>query len=230
MFFRCLVRMVVRMKTKTNFNVKRVFALSLASIFLLTATLSMTAMATEDTVVIPYGDSGYKYKIIDKDESDDFTTFNFDDSEFASGIAGFGSIYSGCVLTDEQYVKTEWPVNTYIAVRKELNLPAGTSNMKISVAIDNDVQIFVNGVDISNGMQTHEGCPSLGSFVFEVDDSILLEGTNLIAIKGRDRGTASFLDIKVTADVPNTEEIPEFPTIALPIAAIIGLAFVFKRE
>jgi hypothetical protein len=218
------------MKTKTNLNIKRVFALSLASIFLLTATLSMTVMAAEDTIIIPYGDSGYKYKIVDKDEAADFTDPAFDDSNFAAGVAGFGSIYSGCVLTDEQYVKTKWPVNTYIAVRKEFYLPAGTSDMKISVAIDNDVQVFVNGKDVSNGMQTHEGCPSWGSFVFDVDDSILQEGTNLIAIRGKDRGSASFLDIKVTADVPNTEEIPEFPTIALPIAAIIGLAFIFKKE
>ncbi|WP_321428621.1 PEF-CTERM sorting domain-containing protein [uncultured Methanolobus sp.] len=219
------------MKTKTNFNVKRVFALSIASIFLLTATLSMTAMAADDTVVIPYGDSGYTFKIVDKDEAANFADPDFDDSGFTSGAtAGFGSIYSGCVLTDEQYVKTEWPVNSYIAVRKEFYLPAGTSDMKISVAIDNDVQVFVNGVDVSNGMQTHDGCPSWGSFVFEVDDSILQEGTNLIAIRGKDRGSASFLDIKVTADVPDTEEIPEFPTIALPIAAIIGLAFIFKRE
>nr|WP_321498765.1 PEF-CTERM sorting domain-containing protein [uncultured Methanolobus sp.] len=218
------------MKTKTNFNVKRVFALSLASIFLLTATLSMSAMAAADTVVIPYGDSGYKYKIIDTVVKNNFADPAYDDSEFDSGIAGFGSNYSGCVLTNEQYVKTEWPVYTDIAVRKEFYLPAGTSDMKISVAIDNDVQVFVNGVDVSGGMKTHEGCPSWGSFVFEVDDSILQEGTNLIAIRGRDRGTASFLDIKVTADVPNTEEIPEFPTIALPIAAIIGLAFIFKRE
>ncbi|MBP1908643.1 PEF-CTERM sorting domain-containing protein [Methanolobus bombayensis] len=218
------------MKTKTNFNIKRVLALSLASIFLLTATLSMTAIAADDTVIIPYGDSGYKYKIVDSDEAGNFANPDFDDSVFSSGVAGFGSIYSGCVLTDEQYVKTEWPVNSYIAVRKEFNLPAGTSDLKVHVAIDNDVEVFVNGVDVSNGMQTHDGCPSWDSFVFDVDDSILNEGTNLIAIRGKDRGTASFLDIKVTADVPNTEEIPEFPTIALPIAAIIGLAFIFKRE
>jgi hypothetical protein len=28
----------------------------------------------------------------------------------------------------------------------------------------------------------------------------------------------------------NNNEIPEFPTIALPIAAVIGIAFIFNRR
>ncbi|WP_094228325.1 PEF-CTERM sorting domain-containing protein [Methanolobus psychrotolerans] len=217
---------------KTKFNMSRLLALSLASIFLLTATMSMTALADSgSTTVIPYGDSGYKYQVVSTGLNAGFESTGFDDSNFLTGDAGFGSIYSGCLLTSSEYVKTSWALNSDILVRKEFYLPEGTSNLKVYIAIDNDVQVFINGQDVSSGMKTHEGCPSWNSFEFSVDDSVLNSGTNLIAVRGRDRGTASFLDIKVTADVPPaSEEIPEFPTIALPMAAIIGLAFIFKRK
>jgi hypothetical protein len=216
---------------KTGFNsIKRIFILSIVSIFLLAATMSITAVADSDNmVIIPYGDSEYRYMVVDQGEGTGFELTDFDDSNFLTGDAGFGSIYSGCLLTSSDYVSTDWALNSDILVRKEFYLPAGASNLKVFVAIDNDVQVFVNGVDISGGLQVHEGCPSWNSFEFQADDDLLNAGTNLIAVRGRDRGVASFLDIKVTADTPH-QEIPEFPTIALPIAAIIGLAFFFQRK
>ncbi len=219
------------MKTKNIFNTKRLLCLSMAGLFLFMATMSLTALADSDnSVIIPYGDSDYKYMIVNHGDGGGFEETDFDDSNFLSGEAGFGSIYSGCLLTSTEYVKTDWETNSDILLRKDFYIPAGTSDLKVYVAIDNDVQVFVNGQDVSGGMQIHDGCPAWDSFEFAVDDSILNDGKNLMAVRGKDRGTASFLDIKVTANVPSTEEIPEFPTIALPIAAIIGLAFIFKRE
>src|SRR5881296_3048860 len=50
----------------------------------------------------------------------------------------------------------------------EFERPVGTTDVVVYVAVDNDVQVFINGYDISDGLQTHEGCPSLNSFSFAV--------------------------------------------------------------
>ena len=94
-------------------------------------------------------------------------------------------------------VKTDWTPNTDMLLRKEFNLPAGASDVVVGVAIDNDVQVWFNGMDISGGMQVHETCAILDSFVFPVPNSYLIAGTNLVAIRGRDRGSDAYVDFEV---------------------------------
>jgi len=46
-------------------------------------------------------------------------------------------------------------------------------------------------------------------------------------------GLTGIDEIKVTVGTPapvNGGEIPEFPTLALPVVAILGLAFMFQRK
>jgi hypothetical protein len=54
-----------------------------------------------------------------------------------------------------------------------------------------------------------------------------LEGSNQVAVHlawGEDGS------IKITGGSNGTTEIPEFPTVALPVAAILGLVFIFGRR
>ncbi|MCP3999888.1 MAG: hypothetical protein GY727_03160, partial [Gammaproteobacteria bacterium] len=148
--------------------------------------------------IIPYLDTGYNYKVVSFGEDFGFEQPSFDDSEFSLGDGGFGTPSGFCSLNNSTDVKTTWPLHTDILLRKEFNLPLGASNLKVSVAIDNDVQVFINGIDISGGMNVHEGCPTRDSFVFAAPDGILIEGANLLAVRGRDRGTLSYLDVQVT--------------------------------
>src|SRR2546425_247567 len=104
------------------------------------------------------------------------------------GDAGFGTREGYCELNNPGDVRTEWPLETDLLVRKTLELPVGTTDVVVYVAVDNDVQVFINGYDISDGLQTHEECPSLNSFTFAVPDSLLQVGTNLLAVRARDRG------------------------------------------
>jgi hypothetical protein len=150
------------------------------------------------TVVIPYGASEYKYQVVPVDEGIGFEPPDFDDSTFAVGDAGFGTPEGYCELNNPDDVRTEWPVGTDLLVRKTLELPAGTTDVAVYVAVDNDVQLFVNGQDVSAGLQTHEGCPSLNSFGFAVPDSVLRVGTNLLAVRARDRGVLTYLDLQMT--------------------------------
>ena len=150
------------------------------------------------TIVVPYGASEYKYQVVPVDDGIGFERPDFDDSAFPVGDAGFGSREGYCELNNPGDVRTEWPVETDLLVRKTFELPVGTTDVVVYVAVDNDVQVFINGYDISDGLQTHEECPSLDSFTFAVPDSLLQVGTNLLAVRARDRGGLAYLDLEVT--------------------------------
>ena len=154
-----------------------------------------------ETEVIPYLDTGYKFQLVAFGEGSGFEQPGFDDSGFSAGDAGFGTPSGFCALNNPTDVKTTWPLNSDILLRRQFNLPGGGSNLKVSVAIDNDIQVYVNGHDISGGIRVHEGCPTRDSFVFAAPDEFLTAGANLLAVRARDRGILSYLDVRVTATV-----------------------------
>ena len=156
------------------------------------------APTSAPTIVVPYGASEYKYQVVPVDDGIGFERPDFDDSAFGIGDAGFGTREGYCALNNPGDVRTEWPVETDLLVRKTFELPVGTTDVVVHVAVDNDVQVFINGYDISDGLQTHEECPSLDSFTFAVPDSLLHVGTNLLAVRARDRGGLAYLDLEVT--------------------------------
>ncbi len=155
--------------------------------------------------IVPYMDSEYKYKIVNHGENAGFEDVNYDDSDFSMGNASFGLIKPGyCDIYSLKYIKTLWPEDTDILLRKEFVLPAGVTNLKVYIAVDDDVQVFINGHDVSNGIQTHEMCAEWDYFEFPVNNSLLKTGTNLLAVRGKDRGVVNFLDTKITADQKST--------------------------
>jgi hypothetical protein len=161
-----------------------------------------SAANTQPTIVIPYGATDYKYEVVPVDAGLGFEQPGFDDSAFALGDAAFGTPEGFCALNNPLDVKTPWASRTDILVRQEFELPQGATNVVVNVAIDNDVSVFVNGYDVSGGLQMHEMCPSRDSFTFAVPDSVLQVGPNLLAVRGRDRGLFAYLDVQVTADIP----------------------------
>jgi hypothetical protein len=54
--------------------------------------------------------------------------------------------------------------------------------------------------------------------------------THSIKIKNTNANDYDVTIYKYGYNCPETEEIPEFPTIAAPVAAIIGLAFIFTKR
>ena len=151
-------------------------------------------------MIVPYLSPGYRFLVVPFGQGAGFEEPNFDDAQFAVGHAAFGT-GSFCPL--DSTVETAWPLETDILLRKTLTLPANASSVRVAVAIDNDVQVFVNGVDISGGLQENEGCAEPDRFVFSVPDSLLIfGGENLLAVRGRDRGVISYIDVEVRADIP----------------------------
>lgn len=168
------------------------------------------------TVLLPYLDQGWLYKQVATGAEAGFEAPAYDTSTFSTGPAAFGSI-GGCPLNDTANVKTSWSLNTDLLLRKTFNLPAGARRVKVHVAIDNDVQVFVNGTDVSGGLRVHEGCAARPTWIFDVPATALLSGSNLVALRARDRGVESFVDVQITAEVRLT---PTFSDLIADVSAL----------
>jgi len=157
---------------------------------------TVTAQSATQTVM-PYGSSGYRYKVVAQGALPGFEAPSFDDvaAGFGNGTAAFADDTCGGPFA------TSWTGNTDILLRKLVSLPAGAQDVQVSVAIDNDIQVFWNGVDISGGLIRSEGCAFNDEYIFSVPASAL-GTTNLLAARGRERGLAQRIDLKVTAFVP----------------------------
>jgi hypothetical protein len=163
-----------------------------------------------DSLLVPYGATGYRYKVVDSTTSGggfEQPAFNDTTAEFSNGNAAFGS---GGTCPLDNTVHTQWPLNSDILLRKTFVVPGGVGNVKIKIAIDNDAQVFVNGTDVTatagtahlvNGFQRHEDCAALDSFIFTVPVGVIHTGTNLVTVRARDRGVISFVDLSVTGQL-----------------------------
>ncbi len=158
--------------------------------------------------IIPWEGDGYKYLVGTADQTPGFEATGFNDASWSTGRGGFGdhsadNLY--CPL--DASVHTNWvsvPSPTDMLLRHTFTIPAGwTQSLTLSIAIDNDIQIFINGNQITDGLLTHEGCATRGSSVFTIPASMLVAGTNVLAIRARDRGTDAFVDAQLTVTPPS---------------------------
>lgn len=164
---------------------------------LLTGMLTFSATGvTGDPLPINYGSAGWSYQI---DGTVPATWLSSLVSPFGStGAAGFGENHNACTLIASS-TSTSWPAgNTTLYVRKNFLLTAAAT-VRIAVAIDNDVQIFVDGVDVGPGLLIHDGCPTQGSIFRDV---ALSAGTHVLAFRAVDRGGSSYFDAAVTVVPP----------------------------
>jgi hypothetical protein len=174
---------------------------------------TLTVFKNVSVTIIPYMDYGYKYKIVNQEGGVGFEKVNYNDSSFSTGDASFGSINPTYCKTynvdmySSKYIRTPWPLFTDILLRKEFSLPADATNLRVYVAVDNDVRVFINGHDVSNGMQVHDSSADWDSLEFSVNNSILKTGTNLLAVRGRDRGRVCFLDIRIAVDISKSQAV-----------------------
>lgn len=184
-----------------------------------------SAIATQPP--IGYSANGWSYLILNGAAPP--TGFQLPDFAGAAswpvGGAPFGSGHDDrylCGLDDN--VRTTWPAAANITaippdpfyqpgvseilLRKSFLVPTGwTAGARVRVAVDNDIQIFVNGVDITasagagtlfDGFQIHEGCATQPDFTFTIPNSVLVTGgNNVIALRARDRGKTSYADVEV---------------------------------
>lgn len=159
------------------------------------------SLSPASSTLVPYGAAGYRYATVDYDDLQGFEDPAFDDvaAGFTFGAAAFANGTCGGPF------QTSWTGVNDLLVRKEVVVPSGTSDVAVSIAIDNDVQVFWNGVDVSAGMVASEGCAVQDEYTFVVPNALLVGGENLLAVRARNRhlSSAQHLDIQVNATVPN---------------------------
>jgi len=67
--------------------------------------------------------------------------------------------------------------------------------------VDNDVQVYMNGNSVSDGLVTHENCANVNP-ISPLVTSVNPGAVNKLAIVAKDRGGQSYLDLKVTLGSP----------------------------
>jgi hypothetical protein len=168
------------------------------------------ALAEPSTPVLDYGAGGYRYLEVQPGAGPpDFAASEFDDSGFSTGPGPFGNNPFGCPIEPV----TNWSQNTDLLVRRAIAVPLGTTDVTVYVAIDNDVDLFWNGAPL--GSFTSEGCATYDAITVSVPAALLVGGTNVLAARAHDRGVASFLDLRVTANLP-----PACDTVGLSPATL----------
>ncbi len=151
--------------------------------------------------IVPYQSSGYRYQIIASDATPPvgFEQPAYDDSGWGVGSAAFGVGVGFCPLQATDHAP--WPVSTDLLVRRSVEIPDGATNVRIAVAVDNDiVNVFFNGVSIAANL-IHGECPQLDDFQIEVPQNLVVTGSNVVAYHLRDRGFESFFDTRIVATI-----------------------------
>ncbi|HEY2066526.1 MAG TPA: hypothetical protein VGG84_11250, partial [Gemmatimonadaceae bacterium] len=74
---------------------------------------------------------------------------------------------------------------------------SSAGSVQISVLIDNDFQLFVDGTAYTNGFVVHEGCADV-SPPAPITISNLSAGNHVLAVQARDRGNVAFFDVSLS--------------------------------
>ncbi|HEY8107039.1 MAG TPA: hypothetical protein VIE46_13100, partial [Gemmatimonadales bacterium] len=159
---------------------------------------------------------------------------------WASAPTPFGQLVSpACSIygTNPVGVSSLWPAATGgspspstgsgLLLRRTFTAPSGfAGHIVIKVAIDNDIQVFIDGHDVTDGsvysgvtflgvatndvvngswsgyaapFQTHGGCAARDSGIFTVPASALSGGaSHTLAVYAHDYGGDSYVDVQVT--------------------------------
>ena len=170
----------------------------------------------DTVVVVPYQAGQHRYLTLDPGAPipAGYQLPGFDDSAFAWGTAAFGTRTGACAL--QATVATNWPVDTTMIVRRVISLPPGAGNVRVMAMVDNDiVEVYFNGTQIG-GFATHDYCPEIDDFRFDVPDAAVQPGDNLLVFRLRDRGLESFFDLRVLADVTDLEVLIDIKPGSFP--------------
>jgi hypothetical protein len=160
--------------------------------------------SAQETILVPYGADGWRYREVYHGRGNGFEAGpEKPDWSFKSGIAPFGGgpdlAPGGCPL--QTGVQTPWLIDTDMLLRRTVVVPPGTTDVKVNIVIDNNVQVFWNNQAVHSAERG--GCPSRDNPVV-APVAVKPEGGNyLLAIRAIDVGFESFVDVQVTGVLPD---------------------------
>lgn len=174
----------------------RRLASSLAALGLL---LLLPSVAAAETLV-DWGDPGFRYLEPPAPTTGAaFAQPAFDDSGWAPGAAPFGFL-TDCASSLPP-VKTQWEGPELLA-RQRFTARPGTGAGRVYLRIDNDAEVYLNGELL--GAVEHEYCANVNPPEAILADAIL-GGENVLAVRARDRGGQSYLDVRVEVEFIDTD-------------------------
>jgi len=181
------------------------------------------AQAASPQVLVPFSSGGWKYKDDAYDGDSGFQSPSYDVSSWSTGTAAFGETQGNCGVNRSGAVHAQWTLDTDMLLRQRVSVPASATTLIVNVAIDNDVQVWVDGTDISGGLLTSEDCASYGERAgpnggdktsapnfWQFGTTVTAGQSHLVAVRARDRGGAdpsvndAFVDVEVLACTPTT--------------------------
>lgn len=138
-----------------------------------------------NSYVIPPGNQ-WRYKVLNVDDASDYHLESFDDSTWDIGYSPFSSEcldypttfgFAGCPATTVPQQKLVW-MRTYFTLSQ---IP--TEDLEFQAFIDNGVEIWINDTKVVDYYNAH------GTYyTTTIPVSVLRQGSNFIAAKGRDDG------------------------------------------
>jgi len=194
------------------------------------ALLAFVASAgAQQTAIVPYGfaswptggEGGWLYRTVCHCEEPLFQLPFADESAFLPGFSPFAHAapneYANCsaLFIPVEKVRTWIEPTLDLLVRRHVELCAGTTDVEVHAAIDNDLALWVNGVQVLpegcplfvtepdgvTQMCCWEGCAQHDGAIFHVPDALILPGDNVFALRARDRHVIAYLDVEILADV-----------------------------
>jgi len=148
--------------------------------------------------------------LADHSAPDGWALPDFDDSAWGTYHAPFGEV----AICGFPEATAPFPVLGRVLVRKEFTLPAGSQGLHLTGTIDNDVQLYVNGVPV--GGTSNGYCQTMGIDVW-VPNGLLHTGRNVVAAAADDFGVGSWFDLRATYEV-----VPVAPAVTPTVDGTLG--------
>jgi hypothetical protein len=175
----------------------------MAIVLVSTGSLSLGALASASAAevtanamvtVLDFGSAGWSYKQTAYDGAPGFQAPSFNDASWSVGKAGFGTVDGRCSWNNPSRVATSWTPATDLLLRHRFTLPAGVTGIHIAGDVDNNADVYING-----GLVQHAESGFCAAGAINVDvPQIILSNDNVIAIRARDLGDATFVDVRLT--------------------------------
>jgi hypothetical protein len=144
---------------------------------------------------LDYGSDGWSFKQTEYGSDLGFEAPSFDDSSWAVGQAGFGTTDGTCPWNSSDSVKTRWDTGTDMLLRHRFRTPTdAVAGLHIDGTIDNNADVYVNG----NLVQHVESGSCTPAEIAADIPAADLATDNVLAIRARDLGSATFVDVQIT--------------------------------
>lgn len=131
------------------------------------AALVSPVQISAQTTIIPYASPGWRYKEVSTGTGTGFES-GPEPSGFSTGVGPFANdaCDEGPGPRTPFPPGNNWNLSTDMLLRRTVLLSSSLNSVEVGIAVDNDVQVWFNGTDISGGFLQSEGCAEGERYAF----------------------------------------------------------------